>query len=645
MTRARNWQIQLKSLLQLGLEQTGLYGIYQLGLKTGQIARKTPVHPIVPTESGEIYFPWKTPSSQILAEIQGETNTDLKTEAEEILSGSFRCFGSQLQPIHLRPAVFPPAHWSVPASEGLDNDIKWLWEPARFGWAIILARAYARYGDERWAQVFWERLEEFIAFNPANAGPNWASAQEVAIRLISVGFSAGIFRTSIHSTPRRMQLLHSFIIAHAERIPATLNYARAQNNNHLLSEAAGLWTAACLLPDHPASRRWNALGQAHFNRAIQKQVSLDGSYAQHSVNYHRLMLHTALWIYSLYQGEKTAEEIFTAPTLERLRAAVNWLQAQTDFETGYAPNYGHNDGANILPLACATYPDLRPVLQVAGRIFLQTAVFPPGPWDEACLWLGCDKEKMGSAPVQANPKPEILRLNAPQSWAVMRANHFHSRPAHADQLHVDLWFQGRALTLDAGTFLYNAPPPWENALASVSVHNTIQVDDLEPMTRAGRFLWLDWDQARLLMRDETAGILAARRDGYHRIGVLHERQLCRVTERVWRVIDRLDPASRSTHPHKVRLHWLIEDLPWIIEGHQLIMTHPTGPIYLNIDCKVAGQIVLDRAGQRLFGQGNANPISGWHSPTYGIRLPALAFSFTCQSSLPLEIHSSWQLPA
>lgn len=66
---SRNWQVQLKTLLQLGVEQTGLYGVYQLGLKTGQIARQTPVYQIVPVDKYRLAFPWRQPPSEALAAI------------------------------------------------------------------------------------------------------------------------------------------------------------------------------------------------------------------------------------------------------------------------------------------------------------------------------------------------------------------------------------------------------------------------------------------------------------------------------------------------------------------------------------------------------------------------------------------------
>jgi hypothetical protein len=94
-------------------------------------------------------------------------------------------------------------------------------------------------------QCFWERWEKFIDANPPYNGVHWMSGQEVAIRLIGLCFAAQVFSGSQQSTPDRMLALGRSVAAHASRIPPSLSYARAQNNNHLLVEAAGLYTAGC----------------------------------------------------------------------------------------------------------------------------------------------------------------------------------------------------------------------------------------------------------------------------------------------------------------------------------------------------------------------------------------------------------------
>ena len=114
---------------------------------------------------------------------------------------------------------------------------------------------------------------------------------------------------------------------HAARIPPTLVYARAQNNNHLLSEAAGLYTAGLALPDHPQAAHWRELGWKWLNHAFQRQIAADGTYTQHSTNYHRLMLQAALWVHALpAPGPSLAQRTLQASWLPRPR----WLHALLD---------------------------------------------------------------------------------------------------------------------------------------------------------------------------------------------------------------------------------------------------------------------------------------------------------------------------
>jgi len=89
-----------------------------------------------------------------------------------------------------------------------------------------------------------ERLEQFLAANPPYLGLNWVSAQEAALRLLALSFAWQVFADSANSHAGRVGLLARSIAFHAARIPPTLPYSRSQNNNHLLSEAVGLYTAA-----------------------------------------------------------------------------------------------------------------------------------------------------------------------------------------------------------------------------------------------------------------------------------------------------------------------------------------------------------------------------------------------------------------
>ena len=683
----------IQALRELGPSQLGLYALYRFGLRSGHYRRITPppeasspgTHP--PALRLDLF---QFPSRDALARLLEEKADALLAEANEIVSGKFRQFGGPAVPLRLKPDEGLLEHWTVyeqraePRREERTGDagepeapeardIKFVWEPGRFGWAFTLGRAYHLSRDERLAQAFWSYCETFLDANPPYLGPHWRSGQEAALRLMALVWAAQVFATSPCSTPERMALLSEAVAFHAARIPPTLVYARSQHNNHLLTEAAGLYTAGLALPAHPCAGHWRALGWRWLNQGLQAQIAPGGAYAQHSANYQRLLLQTSLWAYSLAETEGRE---FPDLTRRRLAAATCWLLALLDPVTGRVPNLGPNDGAYIFPFSSLPFEDYRPVLQACSLAFLGVPACGPGLWDEMSLWFGIAPrtEGEGTAPhAEPNPgldagrgeRPSPHILNGRDSWAYLRAEQFSSRPGHADQLHLDLWWRGLNLAQDAGTYLYNGAPPWDNALAGTAVHNTLMLDGKDQMQRAGRFLWLHWAQARATgferAPDGSWERLDAVHTGYRDLGVLHSRTVTAFQDGRWLVEDRAlppRPGEKVTGTaHSARVHWLLPDLDWELasEEERLTLWLDTGQGRVELQISTnqgtsrafsdsALVFQLDRAGERLAGSGAVSPIAGWVSPTYGLRLPALSLSAEIRGGLPLRLVSEWRLP-
>jgi hypothetical protein len=573
----------------------------------------------------------------------------LLAEANEICAGEIRLFGGDPRSLQLTSKT-PLEHWTRTSHQpvgGDTEDIKLVWEPGRFGWAVTLARAYHLSRENRYAQAFWAHTETFLDANPPNLGPHWVSAQEVALRLIALTFAAHVFQTGPEATPARLARLLEALDDHARRIPPSLAYARAQENNHLLSEAAGLYTAGLLLPDHPEAPRWRALGWGWFHQGLQDQIAPDGTYVQQSTNYHRLMLQLGLWVAAL---AKDQGEAFPPESLSRLALAVRWLHCLSDPDGGETPNLGPNDGAHILPLAACSHQDYRPTLAAAGAAFLDRPLYPPGPWDETGLWLGWTRTGEAQAETAPQSSPAVLRNPASESWGYLRAVRFTRRPGHADQLHFDLWWRGTNVALDPGTYHYNAALPWENALSGTDVHNTVTLNGQDQMTRAGRFLWLDWAQATLAPAD--SGRLIAVHDGYRRFKVVHKRSVTALEAGGWAIRDALLPSDSTpgaSGPVHARLHWLLPDWPWEIlpgeVGVQLTLAGPPGRVQLAVqtDPKSAPVVALVRAGELVFGAGTVQPHWGWRAPTYAHKIPALSFGIAYTGSVPFGFTTEWHL--
>jgi hypothetical protein len=644
-------QIAIKALRQLGISQLVLYGMYKFGLKTGQYRLLTETHQIQTEVDGvplAIRNLFSLPDRVQLAELLGEEGQQLLiAEADEIVAGKFRMFGGE--PVEIKLAFDEPLHhWThyetgkfpIPDFQTPVDDIKFVWEPARFGWVFTLGRAYHLTRNEIYAEAFWRYFEQFTKANPPNLGPHWMNGQEVAIRLMALVWAGQVFETAAASSEERCARLAGSVAAHAARIPPTLVYARAQNNNHLLTEAAGLYTAGLTLPDHPRASRWRALGWRWLNRAFRRQISGYGEYIQHSTNYHRVMLDTALWVDAIKDRD------WSALTLRSLGRATHWLFSMLDPTSGRTPNLGANDGALILPLAVTSFNDFRPTVQAAARAFLRFQM-PGGVWDELSMWLGLDAHEKAY-------EPNLYLTDRPRgrnSWANLRASAFPSRLGHMDQLHLDLWWRGLNIAQDAGTYLYNAGPPWDNPLVTAHVHNTVTVDGHDQMTRAGRFMVLDWFPAYTkseVLTDETVlGRVVGSHEGYP--GVRHERTVTVYTDERWVVEDRLI----SKNPHRYRLHWLLPDWKYEIDTREqrleICLFSSLGRVVfaLQTNLQLSGLyslLSIVRAGEVVQGTRDATAFEGWISPTYGTKVPALSLAFEVQSESSIKFTTEFIFP-
>jgi hypothetical protein len=649
-----------KALGELGIQPVALNALYRFGLLTGHYRRVTgqPYTAAVGPLKSVLPLPEREELSAVLGK---DGQAALLAEADEIVAGQVRLFGGEPVPLRLTVpgeladwTAYETGKASIPFSEIPDlpaRDIKFIWEPARFGWALTLGRAYHLTSDAKYPQAFWHYFEIFSDANPPCRGPHWTSAQEVALRLMAFVWAGQVFATAPASTPERLARLARSVAAHAARIPSTLVYARSQQNNHLLSEAAGLLTAGLALPEALESARWRALGWKWLNEGLRSQIDGYGEYAQHSTNYHRLMLQLVLWANALIRAHDLR---WPRQTNDAIIRSIHWLLALQDAATGCVPNLGANDGAYIFPLSVCPFEDHRPVLHAAARAFLDYDL-PRGPWDELSLWFGIPLENRKYVQL-----PRYLgdQLYGKDSWAYLRTAQFTSRPSHAEQLHLDLWWRGLNVARDAGTYLYNADPPWDNALTTTRVHNTVTVNGRDQMTRAGRFLYLDWVNAY------RRGILAADPDVLQairgrfwnfRLGYRHTRRAAVFADGHWRIEDELLPLRWVPffvrfQPYSFRLHWLLPDWKWNLEtagsGVILRLESPHGPVRLSVSVNGDGQVSADlvRAGETVHGSGRADPIRGWVSPTYGVKLPALSLAVEMKSPNEVQFVSEFIFP-
>ena len=553
-------------------------------------------------------------------------------EAERLLNGELKYFAHKFV-----KTGFPPdwhrdpvsgkrlasnKHWSE-ISDDDDLDIKFIWEASRFSMVYPLVRAYSSKGDEKFAEAFWTLIESWAESNPPNTGPNWMDGQEAALRLTAWTFGFYAFLNSPSATPERIAQFTVLVAAHAERIYKNIDYAISTHSNHTISEAFGLWLGGLLFPELKDAEKYRSRGGKLLEQEAAAQIFPDGTYSMYSLNYHRFVLHIYLYVIRLGELNQSPREV-SRLIHDRIAASIDYFSQLIDPKTGQIPIYGSNDGALVLPLNNCDFTDYRPLLQLGSYVTRKQFLFEPGPWDEDLYWLFGEQEISGAefhaieAEARQNlpvsfPHGGIYLLRSTDSKAVIRCTDFRSRPSHADQLHVDLWWRGVNIACDAGTYLYSGEGAWRNGLAHTSVHNTVTVDLQDQMKMLTRFTWTNWAKGNVLRHE--AGIWQGEHDGYKRLPdpVSHKRTVVSLDGDRWLILDHL--TGRQTHHYA--LHWLLKDLPYEQGQNSILLSLDSAK------CKVQAGVIAGKPSFSIV-RGDPNSTRGWRSPYYGSREPAIS---------------------
>jgi hypothetical protein len=516
-------------------------------------------------------------------------------------------------------------HWcDLDGFEPGYGDLRLLWEAGRFGWTFTLVRAYAATRSPCYAEGFWKLLESWRSVNPPNLGPHWQDGQECALRLLALCFGFYALWGDPSTTHERVGLLAQTIAWHAERVEGNLRFARTQMGNHAVSEAAALYTVGVLFPEFRRSAIWRRKGLRVLDDEAGLHNGPDGSYVQHSMNYHRLMLQDYLWVMRLAElnGDRLGKS-----TVRKMDSAARFLYLLQDARGGRVPNYGPNDGSLILPLNGCAFSDYRPAVSAMHFLIHKEKLYDDGPWDEDLLWLFGDASR--DAP-RASPSPArgCVRLDqggyyvlrGRDTWGMVRCHTFRRRPNQADLLHLDLWWHGLNVLRDSGSYLYNSPGPWDHWFTSTAAHNTVQIAGLDQMVRLRRFTWVYLARSRVrafrCAANDGLDFFEGEHDGYRRLPgrVTHRRAVLRIGEDFWLVVDDVLGGGRQT----IRAYWQMIDAPFTAAPRRVLLDTKEGPVAV-VCVPLTGRATLRVAR----GEEGDRPM-GWESLRYGERTPAPA---------------------
>lgn len=381
--------------------------------------------------------------------------------------------------------------WNIPDFDSNLGDIKTIWEASRFDWVIPFAqRAVCGNKEEIIRLNRW--LNSWSDQNTFNLGVNWKCAQEASIRVLQLSLALLIL-DQINSLNNN---LIEFIKIHLRRIKPTLSYAIGQANNHGTSEAAALFVGGSILVENERSseaENWEKLGRKLMENRVKNLIFEDGSFSQYSVTYHRFMMDTCnlveIWRRRLNRPN------FSSKYIEKMQLANNWIMHLIDPQTGGAPNLGANDGSRLMVLCDSDYRDFRPTCQMSTVLFEGSKAYSSnGLWNQGLIWMRIDipKTKISAPNCKSFDEGGLHVIKKDQAVAFLKYPRYRFRPRQADALHCDVWFEGKNIARDAGSFSYNFSSEDSAYFNGTKSHNTVQFDDRDQMQKISRFLYGDW---------------------------------------------------------------------------------------------------------------------------------------------------------
>lgn len=646
---------------ELGVRGTWARGLWEIKSRTGIVG----ISPLVDSEQRwqgkplkpgtRIKLPFADPTEVAYAMrplIPVADLASLAYSASQATRGQVPCFGRwtadfgnpidwHRDPVneHRWPAG---ARWQkVLRKENQVGDIKFIWEIGRFPQAYLMARAAAFDPDSApdLASSFYSQVLGFLEHNPRGRGAHWNSGQEIAFRIIAWQFGIHAF-SKLNSMPTSLEdALAEHLFACGTHISRYIEYSRnSVYNNHLLSEALGLYVIGQILPN-PSAEGWMTKGLQLLEEQADRQFYPDGAYIQQSHNYHRVAMQIYLW--ALAFARKNGN-IPPRKWIDAMERSLDFLVCHQNAANGSLPNYGGNDGSLPLPLSGCDFSDFRPTLQALSVATRGERIYQPGPWDEMAVWLfgpGILRLPIRVPSKQSVSFPftgyHVLRGKDTDSFCAFRCGTILDRFSQIDMLHLDVWWRGQNVLVDAGSYLFNGPEHWHNHFTRTESHNTVQIDGHDQMFHYRQFKSLYWTKAKLLRFEDSPGWVVCEGEHYgyqrHSGKCVHRRSVLFVKDDIFVVID----SITGDGVHNARLHWLAGKYPYEFDPSKscLRLATPKGPFSV---------MIFDSAGTPYAGDvvsGADTPPRGWLSRYYGEKAPVPSLAVTCTGVLPITFVS------
>jgi hypothetical protein len=472
-------------------------------------------------------------------------------------------------------AYYKDIHVKAGETAVLEKDIKVPWELSRFQHLFVLGKAYEYTAEQKYADTFFNHVSDWLDKNPYLLGPNWACPMDVALRALNwvVAFQ---FFNKANVTKEFWQRFVCSLYDHMLYLENNWEVYDTITSNHYLSDLIGYFYLCSFFENLPGVKEKLVWCYKELLQECEKQVFDEGTDYESTTNYHVLVTEI-FYLFSVH-----ATEIgFVLPDsfvqkLKKMFTFIDWCRQKS----GNLVSIGDHDSGKA-------------VAGLSGDV----------------INMMKDEDSFG---IKHFPSFGISIIKNETIHLSLRHHAFQKKQPtahfHNDAGSMTLAIGDDDIFVDPGSYVYTPSAVWRNRFRSVQVHNTFYIKDKEPVAFDDRlfFLALPERTPKLSVDDNVS--LETSHDLYADIGLRMQRKLFfdengkKVT-----IIDRWQQLRINKNLKNLMSCWNFTLAPEIY-----VEKYEKGWLLKKEDSDIAF----------FYSALDFICIDGWHSPSYGVKVPA-----------------------
>ena len=567
------------------------------------------------------------------------TADDLRRNTDESLIGD----AEEVMRHTLYGHTFPgPVDWHFNPTDDAAHDNEWSWSLYRFIFWQPLARAYAKTGDERYPREALDLLRSFLAAWPigdllADEESYFKQHQypsypwrhiETAMRLYTAFLPClCAFRESRAFDGEGWALYLNAVKIHADYL-VTHYTNHERSSNWLTMESGALLQAAILFPELKGAKDWFRHGYQRVMHELRYSFDNDGVHMERTTIYHMVASISYFQCVRLCELNGIPVPPYAKDALTRACEFI-LRQVKPDFST---PMIGDADRDDLLARRSDTslYEGMNlsmdPLDLNEMRAWFRQMAQWTGRGD--FLWAATGRRE-GHPPTQRNFSMKEAGIHIMRTgWGAEDSYmHIHgvqlergekSTHSHNDTGHLELQIAGEDILLDGGRYIYNQSvwKNWRHYFTGALAHNTLYCDDLVmgavpgvSRVRGVRLFLHRFEE------NEKYAVIDVSHNGYVFTDdpVYHRRTAVRLEKDLYVIDDRVTGLGLSEHDFRLTFNFA----PGKLKGRNFRWQYetPKGRRYfVAVGC--------DRDTETAVLEGSEDPIGGWISYGYSLRVPA-----------------------